>query len=145
MGHHLDENIAQINCLTEEVDSLYHQAAVQLGVSDSVLFVLYMLHTRGGQCPLYDIYKLSGISKQTINSAIRRLEQEELVYLEKYNGKAKLVCVTEQGKVRAEQTAGRLFEAERNAFLQWSEEELETYITLIRKHYAALQEQIKKV
>ena len=67
MDKYLDEMIAQINCLTEEVDSLYHQAAVRLGVSDSVLFVLYMLHTNGGQCMLSEIYKLSGISKQMIN------------------------------------------------------------------------------
>lgn len=145
MENHLDETIAQINCLTEEVDSLYHQAAVRLGVSDSVLFVMYMLHTHGGECLLYDIYKLSGISKQTINSAIRKLEQEELVCLEKYSGKTKLVCLTECGKERAKETAGRLFEAERAAFLQWSEEELRIYLTLIQKHDSTLREQIEKL
>lgn len=143
MENHLDETIAQINCLTEEVDSLYHQVAVRLGVSDSVLFVLYMLHTHGGECLLYDIYKLSGISKQTINSAIRKLEQEELVCLEKYSGKSKLVCLTERGTARAKETAARLFEAEQAAFLQWSEEELRMYLILIKKHHAALLEQIE--
>ena len=145
MDRHLDEIIAQINCLTEEVDSLYHQAAVRLGVSDSVLFVLYMLHTNGGQRLLYDIYKLSGISKQTINSAIRKLEQEKLIYLEKYNGKSKLVCLTECGRVRAEQTAARLFEAERAAFSEWSEEELQTYLTLNKKYNETLKEQISRL
>ena len=143
MENHLDETIAQINCLTEEVDSLYHQAAVRLGLSDSGSFVLYMLHTHGGSCLLYDIYKLSGISKQTINSAIRKLEQEELVYLEKYKGKTKLVCLTKAGKAYADQTVARLFEAERAAFLQWSEEELQMYLALIRKHDATLREQIE--
>ncbi len=143
MDNHLDEIISEINCLTEDVDSLYHQAAVRLGVSDSVLFVLYMLHTHGGECLLYDIYKLSGISKQTINSAIRKLEQEELVCLEKYSGKSKLVCLTERGAVRAKETAARLFEAERAAFLQWSEEELRLYLDLIKKHDATLREQIE--
>ena len=145
MDRHLDDIIAQINCLTEEVDSLYHQAAVRLGVSDSVLFVLYMLHTNGGQRLLYDIYKLSGISKQTINSAIRKLEQEKLIYLEKYNGKAKLVCLTECGRVRADQTAARLFEAEQAAFSEWSEEELQTYLTLNKKYNETLKEQISRL
>ena len=145
MDRHLDDIIAQINCLTEEVDSLYHQAAVRLGVSDSVLFVLYMLHTNGGQRLLYDIYKLSGISKQTINSAIRKLEKEELIYLEKYNGKSKLVCLTERGRVRAEQTAARLFEAERAAFSEWSEEELQTYLTLNKKYNETLKKQISRL
>lgn len=143
MNNHLDEIISEINCLTEDVDSLYHQAAVRLGVSDSVLFVLYMLHTHGGECLLYDIYKLSGISKQTINSAIRKLEQEELVCLEKYSGKSKLVRLTERGSVRAKETGGRLLEAERAAFLHWSEEELRVYLALIKKHDATLREQME--
>lgn len=145
MDKYLDEMIAQINCLTEEVDSLYHQAAVRLGVSDSVLFVLYMLHTNGGQCMLSEIYKLSGISKQTINSAIRKLEQDQMVVLEKYNGKAKLVRLTEEGRKLAEQTAARLFEAERAAFAEWSEEELRMYLELIRKNNATLKQQIEKL
>ena len=78
MDNHLDKIISEINCLTEDVDSLYHQAAVRLGVSDSVLFVLYMLHTHGGECLLYDIYKISGISKQTINSAIANWSRRNL-------------------------------------------------------------------
>lgn len=81
MSDKLHDKIYQINCLTEEVDSLYHQAALKLGVSDSVMFVLYMLHIGGEKCLLYDIYKLSGISKQTINSAIRKLENDGIYIL----------------------------------------------------------------
>ena len=38
-----EEKIYRINCLTEEIDAIYHQAAVKFGVSDSVLLILYML------------------------------------------------------------------------------------------------------
>ena len=68
-----------------------------------------------------------------------------MVSLEKYNGKAKLVCLTVQGRERAEQTVARLFEAERKAFSGWSEEELQLYLTLIQKHYETLREQIVKL
>ena len=94
---------------------------------------------------LSEIYKLSGISKQTINSAVRKLEQEKMVVLEKYNGKAKLVRLTEVGRKLAEQTAARLFEAERAAFAEWSEEELRMYLELIRKNNATLKQQIEKL
>lgn len=145
MEHHILEKIYQINCLTEEVDSLYHQAAVKLGVSDSVLFILYMLYVNKEKCLLYDIYKLSGISKQTINSAIRKLEQEDIVYLQKHNGKSKLVCLTETGKNYAKQTAGRLLNAEYKAFENWSKEELDLYLRLIKKNNAELQKQIENL
>ena len=145
MDNPIFDKIYQINCLTEEVDSLYHQAAVKLGVSDSVLFILYMLYVNKEKCLLYDIYKLSGISKQTINSAIRKLEQEDIVYLQKHNGKSKLVCLTETGKNYAKQTAGKLLDAECKAFSSWCREELDLYLQLIKKHNAELQKQIENL
>lgn len=145
MSDKLHDKIYQINCLTEEVDSLYHQAALKLGVSDSVMFVLYMLHIGGEKCLLYDIYKLSGISKQTINSAIRKLENDGIVYLEKHNGKSKIVCVTEKGKAYIAQTGARLAEAESRAFDDWSEEEIDLYVRLIGKYNNSLRIQIEKL
>ena len=145
MSDKLHDKIYQINCLMEVVDSLYHQAALKLGVSDSVMFVLYMLHIGGEKCLLYDIYKLSGISKQTINSAIRKLENDGIVYLEKHNGKSKIVCVTEKGKAYIAQTGARLAEAERRAFDDWSEEEIDLYVRLIGKYNNSLRIQIEKL
>lgn len=40
----LFDSICKINCLNEEIESLYHQASVKLGISDSVSFVLYMTY-----------------------------------------------------------------------------------------------------
>lgn len=141
----LKDKICRINCMTEEIDSLYHQAAVKLGVSDSVLFVLYMTYINDGQCLLYDICRLSGISKQTINSAIRKLEYEDILYLEKQDGKSKMVHLTEKGKVYAGQTAAKLYEAEYNAFRDWSVEEINLYLRLIEKQHASLRKQIEKI
>lgn len=62
-------DIRRINRLTNELESLYHQASLKLGVADSVSIVMYALHEAGNECLLSDIYKESGISKQTINSS----------------------------------------------------------------------------
>lgn len=145
MFNNLKETIYRINYLTEDIDSMYHQASLKLGVSDSVMFVLYMAHTNNGKCLLQDIYKLSGISKQTINSAIRRLEGDKIIFLEKHSGKTKLVCLTESGKEYAKKTAGRLFDAECCAFADWTSEEIELYVNLIKKHTASLRNEINKM
>lgn len=145
MLNELYEKIFRINCLTEDIDSLYHQAALKLGVSDSVLFVLYMIYTNGEKCLLHDIYKSFGICKQTINSAIRKLENEDIVYLEKQKGKAKIVCLTDKGKSYIKQNAEKLFEAECNAFSDWSEEEMNLYLHLIEKHNVSLRRQIENL
>ena len=61
--------------LSAEITSLYHEAAVKIGVSDTVLDILYVLCEQEGQCLQSDIFRLTGISRQTINSAIRKLER----------------------------------------------------------------------
>jgi len=145
MCKRLSDAINRINYLTEDIDSIYHQAALKLGVSDSVLFVLYMAYTNNGKRLLQDIYKLSGKSKQTINSAIRRLENDGVIRLEKHGGKAKQVCLTDVGKAYADKTAARLFEAECSAFSDWSDEEIELYLKLIEKNNASLRKEINKL
>ena len=104
-----------------------------------------MIYTNGDNYVFHDIYKLSGISKQTINSAIRKLENEDIVYLEKYDGKTKIVCLTKKGKSYIKQNAAKLCEVECNAFREWSEEEMDRYLSLIEKHDASLRKQIQKL
>lgn len=139
------EIMHRINCLTSDLDALYHQAARRLGVSDSVLIVVYMIYEKGDGCPLYDIWNDSGVSKQTINSAIRKLEEEKILFLEQDKGKAKRVRLTERGKDFVEQTATRLLEAECNAFQGWTEEELANYIGLMEKYNRAFRTQIENM
>ena len=114
------DKIHKVNCLTNDLNSLYHQVALKFGMSDSAMFVLYMAYDKGGNCLLYDICNESGISKQTINSAVRKLENENIIYLEKIGGKTKRVCLTDEGEKYAQKTVARLFLAECNAFEAWS-------------------------
>ena len=72
----------QYTYLAGEINALYHEAAVKMGISDSVQNILYVLCEKGGKCLQSEISKLTGISRQTINSAVRRLEKEDIVYLE---------------------------------------------------------------
>ena len=139
------DKIQRVNCLSNDLDMLYHQAARKLSVSDSVLCVLYMIYEKGDGCLLYDICNESGISKQTINSAIRKLENEGILYLEQDKGKTKRICLTEKGKHHITQTAARLYEAECNAFDDWTEEEFELYLGLMKKYIDSLRTQIEKM
>lgn len=84
--------------LAGEINALYHEAAVKMGISDSVQNILYVLCEKGGKCLQSEISKLTGISRQAINSAIRKLEKEEIVYLEQGKGRNTIVCLTEKGE-----------------------------------------------
>ena len=141
---HIDE-IHRINYLTTEMQALYHQSSLKLGITDSVSIVLYSIYDAGSECLLSDVYKNSGISKQTVNSAIRGLEADGILYLEKHNGRSKKIVLTDKGKAYVEKTAARLYQAESDAFDSWTEEEISTYIRLMEKYADCFRQQIEKL
>lgn len=89
---------------------------------------------RGNPCPLLEIAKLTGISRQTIHSAIKKLEAQGILTLESPGGRRKLVRLTEEGMELAEKTAGRLIKIENEIFDSWTGEELEQYIRLTGRY-----------
>jgi len=136
------DEIHRINYLTSETEALYHQASLKLGITDSVSIVLYTIYDTGENCLLSDIYKKSGISKQTVNSAIRGLEADGILYLEQYTGRAKKIILTKKGKDYVKKTVAKLYEAEVQAFESWSTEEINTYIRLMEKYADSFRKQI---
>lgn len=146
MEQGLSDRIHRINALDGEMDALYHEAAVRLGVADSVLRVLYVLHDNGGgSCPLGEVCGRSGLCKQTLNSALRKLERQGMLRLEPYRGRAKQVCLTEPGRQLARQTAARLYEAECRAFAGWPVQEIDAQIRGMERYLEALREQVGRL
>lgn len=141
----LVEKIHRINYLTSELDALYHQASLKIGMTDSAMRVLYALHDNGESCLLSIIYKQSGISKQTVNSAIRKLEEDGIVYLEQHSGKAKMAYLTEKGKQYVNDTVVKLCDAEVRAFDSWDEEEIDTHIRLMEKYIETFCTEAQKI
>lgn len=133
----------QLNCLASDLDALYHQAAVKLGLSDSAMFVLYLVYENDGSYLLNKIRQESGISKQTLNSAIRKLEQENIIYLEQVGGRSKNVYLTEEGKSYAANTIGKLYNAEFRAFETWNDDEIKQHLKLMKKYNDSFRAQIE--
>lgn len=129
--------------LTNEIEAAYHEAALKFGFSDTALVILYTICSFGDDCLLSEINKLSGISRQTINSALRRLEADEIVFLETYDGKKKKVCLTDKGKKVAAGTALRLIRIENEIFASWTQEEQDLYLELTQRYLEAFREKIK--
>ncbi len=133
----------QYTHLAGEINALYHEAATKLGVSDSVQNILYVICEHGTQCPQSEISKLTGISRQTINSAIRRLERDGIVYLEPGKGRNTIVCLTEKGKQFADETIQPLFQIENQIWSEWSAAEQQEYLRLTGKYRDALKKYMK--
>lgn len=135
----MDNTIKRLNHLLGEIEGLYHDISLKFGLSDSVSKILYTLCIEEGRCPLSSLSRQNGLSKQTVNSAIRMLERQGLVFLESIGGKNKDVLLTESGKAFAKQTAVQIVEIENRIFESWTAEEARQYLDLTEKYLAALQ------
>ena len=145
MSDYIGIEMKRYNYLTTEIDAAYHDAALKLGLNDSSMLILYTICNNGEECLLNDITRLSGISKQTVNSALRKLEGEDVVYLENFNGRMKKVCLTAKGKNLVKNTVLRVVKIENEIFASWSEEERKVYLELTQKYLSSFKEKIKEL
>lgn len=139
------KELKRYNYLHSETDAAYHEAASKLGLPNSSMLVLYAICDCGNSCLLRDICRSSGISKQTINSALRRLESAGIIYLENADGKNKTVCLTEKGQRLAERTAGKVIELENAIFSSWTEEEVSQYLALTERYLHDFREGLRRL
>ena len=130
--------------LSAEITSLYHEAAVKMGISDTVLNILYVLCEKEGQCLQSDIFRLTGISRQTINSAIRKLERDGLAYLEQGEGRNTMVCLTEKGRDFSTRKILPLFQIEDKIWGEWTADEQEKYIQLTQTYRNSLKKYLRE-
>ena len=136
----VSQTMKRFNHLTGEISAVYHAASWKLGLADSVSQILYTLSECGDSCLLTDVCRLTGLSKQTVNSAIRNLERDGIVRLEPVNAKSKRVSLTREGALFAEKTVGKIIRAENEIFDSWKSEEISTYLALTERFLNALAE-----
>ena len=120
--------------LTWEIEALYHAIALEFGLTDSAMNILYLISFENGSAMLGDIVKYTGLQKQTINSSMRILEKKGYVRLEKVNGKMKCVHLTDEGSALSGRTVRKLMEWENSTMSFFSEKEVGSFISLLEKY-----------
>lgn len=138
-------DLKRVNYLLSEINAVYREASSALGISDSVMQILYTICNYGDSCLLGDILRMTGLPKQTVNSALRKLEGEGIVYLRSAEKKKKSVHLTEQGKSLASATVLRLMEMENAVFDSWTAEERQSYLRMNQKYLTQFKETIKEL
>jgi DNA-binding MarR family transcriptional regulator len=134
------QSMKRFNHLTGEIGAVYHAASLRLGLSDSVMQILYTICDFGDSCLLSEICRLTGLPKQTVNSAIRKLERGGIVTLEAAGAKSKRVRLTGQGLAYTERTVDKIIKVENEIFDSWSKEEVNSYLLLTERYLNALTE-----
>lgn len=139
------KKVRSYNYMTSEISAIYHDIAVRMGISDSVQSVLYAVCENGEKCLQSDICKQTGISRQTINTSIRKLEKDGIVHLEQGQGRNTIVCLTEKGKSFANEKVRPLLEIEDAIFSSWTDGELSLYLELTERYRDALKAKVEEL
>lgn len=119
--------------------------AIQAGLSDSIMSILYVLWEQNGRCPQSTIVKQTGIARQTVNSALRKLEREGTTGLEPGEGRNTIVYLTEAGQALCREKIAPILEMEEAVFRAWTEEEQETYLNLNLRYLEAMRNHVKSL
>lgn len=136
-GYDLDgrsgQELREFNRLYKRLDDLYHSLSLKMGMSDSTFMILYTIAELGDGCSQKEICGQASVSKQTINSSIRKLEKGGIIRLEKGNrGRELHIRLTETGKQTMREKIYPIMEAEDRAFIHMAAEERAEFLRLSR-------------
>lgn len=129
----------------KEEDGLYHRLAKHFGLSDSALWILYTLEVCSGPVTQTELCGFLSLSKQTVNSGLKQLEQDGYIRLTSGPGRKKYIQTTEQGRQLAGRTVRLILAAEERAFLGMNEEERAGLLALERKYVNLLLQEAEQI
>ncbi|NBI09021.1 HTH domain-containing protein [Colidextribacter sp. OB.20] len=115
-------------------DDLYRRLAKHFGLSESAFWVLYVLEMTRRPITQAEISSYLSLSKQTINSGLKQLEQGGQITLSGGPGRRKYLQLTGRGQNLAERTVRKVLELEERAFRSMSPEEQAHILALMRLH-----------
>ena len=135
----------EFNQINGKLDGIYHEAAVKMRLSDSEFWILYTLVLYEQGCLQTELCRETGMTKSTINSALKKMEKEGLLCLTPGGGRNTCVCLTEKGEALAGGTVCRLIRLENRIYESWSQEEQALLIRLNRDFMERMADQVKKL
>lgn len=138
--------IKQLDEQMKGYDSIYHDAAVRYGLSDTAMWILYVISDETESYTQQDICRQCHFPKQTINTALNSLIKSGYALLEPITGtrNSKRIVITESGKAFAAKTTDKLKKAELIAYERFTEDELNFYLEMTERFNKYLREEAEK-
>lgn len=146
MKNKVPQQILWFNQMYKEYNDIYQQAARHFNMPTVSFWLIYVLRQKS-VCTQKDFMEQLYYPKQTINSALKLLEKQEYVTLERSeeDRRSKLIHLTDKGLAFAKDTADKIICAENAAFLSFADSEREMFLSLFERLSSALNEEMQKV
>lgn len=144
MKEQTKQQLEILNQQIKELTGIYHQAAVELGISDNEFWVWYTLMVMGEAYSQQDICEIWSLPKQTVNSVVMNMVKKDFLKLEVVPGtrNRKLLRLTDNGKRHGETVVRPVLEAEYRTIARLSEQERQICISILGKYINCLREEL---
>ncbi len=138
--------LIEYNLIFREMDEVYRQIAEHYGLSECAFWILYAIRESDNNYTQSDLCRILSLSKQTINSALKKLEENEYIMLQcdERNRRNKRIIFTKSGEKLANNTVDKVFEVEEKTFSYFENDDAEKYMEYFRKHLRILREEARK-
>ncbi len=144
MHYKQSADMRRFNQLMAETNGVYHAMAQSLGLSDSAFTILYTLSLLETPAPLSRVVQLTGLPKQTVNSALRKLDKDGLLTLEAAGARKKNLFLTPAGQILCQEKIHPVLALEDEIFHTWTQEERELYLRLTQRYLDDLKEKSRE-
>lgn len=136
-----NDNLRLFNKICKETNVIYHNYASSKGVSDTTFWILYSIYYYGEGITQTDICEEWFYSAQTINSALKSMEQKGLITLRlaPESKKNKQIFFTDTGRSLADELVLPVIKAEEQSFTGFDKKELEAMFDVSFKHLKQLE------
>ena len=126
--------IQEFNQLLKKMDNIYCKLAKSSGLSDTAFWIIYTIKNEKETYKQKDLCVMWSYSKQTINSALKKLEEQNIIQLVAVpeNKKDKKIILTEYGEHIVEKFIKPVNEIEKNALNEIKEKN--KLINLFKKY-----------
>ena len=140
-----EKKLYEYNNVLKSIDDCYRNIAKRYGFSEAAFWTLYTLRMEPGNITQSDVCTVLCQPKQTVNSALKKLESEGYITLTPTGAHTKNISLTKSGTKLCEQTVDKVIEAECAALGNMTDEETENMTALMKLYSILLKSQTAKI
>lgn len=142
MAYKQNDVLKEFDRLNNLINEFYHEIAMNQGLSDSAYSILQAILILGNGCTQTDIYKYACLNKQTVNSSVKRLQQDGILELKPGNGREVQVHLTPDGEKFVKEKILPIEQAESEVFDEMTSNEKKEILRLVGKYLQSFREKI---
>ncbi|MBA2214060.1 MarR family winged helix-turn-helix transcriptional regulator [Sellimonas intestinalis] len=126
--------LQEFDRISNLINEFYHEIALKQGLSDSAYEILQAILVLGEGCTQTEIYKYCYLNKQTVNSSVNKLRENDLIDFTKGTGREIYIHFTKTGKELVNEKILPIEQAENDVFEEMTKEEQKEIIRLMNKY-----------